>query len=289
MNRIEGDSGRLGGGPGGAPGREEAGQRHDKPPNEDDQERFSSLMEQAGSNASLPGKDDQKRFFSPLGQADSDASMPGKPVSDGKTSPGGGRETSRWHDKPPNREDQERFSSLLEKADSDAPPSGKPGSDEKAMPGREPGEAKPPTLPGDSILHSLGATGRGAPDAVAESHADLSLTRICQDLVERILVSSPSAGSGEEVRILLRNDILPETEIRIRRDGAGLHVEFVTQSADANRFLLAHAGDLQQYLSQRLADVVVRVDVQHETPDGEANDGRSRQRRNLYEEQQDSP
>ena len=79
-------------------------------------------------------------------------------------------------------------------------------------------------------------------------------------LVDRILVSAADSKGAPEVRISLREDILPGTEIRIQRqpDG-GVAVQFVTNDVRAEQMLASRQlTDLQNVLVQNL-QVEVRV------------------------------
>ena len=79
-------------------------------------------------------------------------------------------------------------------------------------------------------------------------------------LVDRILVSAADSKTGAEVRISLREDILPGTEIRIQRQAdGGLSVQFVTNDVRAEQMLgQRQLTELQNVLAQNL-QVEVRV------------------------------
>jgi hypothetical protein len=73
-------------------------------------------------------------------------------------------------------------------------------------------------------------------------------------LVDRILVSAADAKGNAEVRITLREEVLPGTEIRIQRqpDG-GVTVQFVTNDVRAEQMLGSRQlTDLQNTLAQSL-------------------------------------
>jgi hypothetical protein len=87
-------------------------------------------------------------------------------------------------------------------------------------------------------------------------------------LVDRILVSAADARGGAEVRLSLRQDVLPGTEVRIRREEGGeVSILFVTQDVRAERLLLSGRLDsLHDALSEKFPGGV-RVAVAQ--PDGE--------------------
>jgi type III secretion system needle length determinant len=104
-----------------------------------------------------------------------------------------------------------------------------------------------------------------------------------QDVADRILVATPPPGSDrQEVRITLKEGVLPETDIQIVREGNSVSVTFRTENVNANHFLNAHQTDLRERLTERLkVEVSVSLDFQQ-------HDGRSRGQRNLYEEMEDN-
>ena len=82
-----------------------------------------------------------------------------------------------------------------------------------------------------------------------------------------ILVSAADAKGGAEVRIAVRDEVLPGTEVHIRREAGGeLSIRFVTQDVVAERML---SPDRLDVLRQTLAGTLqseVRVTVS--SPDG---------------------
>lgn len=126
------------------------------------------------------------------------------------------------------------------------------------------------------LLHAGGAKDMArAKQAVAPRAPDLQ--RIVDAVADRILVrDDPDAGS--EVRIQLKESLLPGVEVRIRHDGGRLTVEFVSTNADSTRFLDGQRGGLASLLEARLkSDVEVRVTASDGTDGGgDTGDGRSR-------------
>ncbi len=120
-------------------------------------------------------------------------------------------------------------------------------------------------LRGDAILSGmLGGVKDAQVQAPAAAQGPEGAPRIDGDLtsklVDRILVSAADSKGGAEVRIALRQDILPGTEIRIQRqpDG-GVSVQFVTNDVRAEQMLgQSRLSELQNVLAQNL-QVEVRV------------------------------
>lgn len=116
------------------------------------------------------------------------------------------------------------------------------------------GERKKDIPTGDAVLAALGGTQPRGPEAAgtpAPGRLDPALT---DKLVDRILVSAPQPGGQAEVRISLREDVLPGTEVRIQRlpDG-GVKVQFVTDNPQAERQLnQTQLAGLQQMLGENL-------------------------------------
>lgn len=154
--------------------------------------------------------------------------------------------------------------------------------------------AKP--TPGDSILAALqGTSGMPSPvatltrtDVIVQTATPQATTFAPVQLAERILSAASTANGPAEVRISLKDTVLPDTEIRIQRTGDQLAVLFVTGSDASEQSLAPHLRDLQTTLSQRFAGDV-RVGLERPDMGGNAQgnaqgDGRSRQQRNLFEE-----
>lgn len=115
-----------------------------------------------------------------------------------------------------------------------------------------------------------------APEASAMDNADL------QKLVDRILVSTPEGG-GNEVRLTLGSQTLPDTEIILHRDTDGmLSVTLSSTNASSFQTLVSSQGSLQQMLEQ-LENRSVRVEVYSETG-REDNDSRRRSRGYMPED-----
>lgn len=130
---------------------------------------------------------------------------------------------------------------------------------------------------GDSILNSLQRESITA-NASDQPSAPARLTELVDQVVERILVADEATDVKPEVRMMLKDSLLPETEVVLSRDGAALQVRFLTRSEDAAQWLSVHQQSLQEQLSNNL-QCQVSVDVS-----GEQQDGRSRGQRDAYDE-----
>ena len=139
---------------------------------------------------------------------------------------------------------------------------------------------------GESILHGLYSASRQADQGAmlqaggAGSPALQDLAAL-SDIAEQVLVASPESDQ-REIRIQLKNSLIPETDIRLTRQDGVLSVHLVTTSEQSAHFLSMHRDGLRQQLENRLGETV-QVDVQKEQS-ADSGDGRSRQRRDLYAE-----
>lgn len=163
----------------------------------------------------------------------------------------------------------------------------KPGSEpESGDTAEEPGEDE------DALAAGLAGASAAArqiapqPAAVRETGAASGAAPIdherCREVVERILVADPGPAGREEVRLRLDRNWLPDTEVRLERTAAGLEVEFMTDRTESQRFLLPHLTVLRERLEERSGQVVV-MRLSEQAGD-DSHDGRSRNRRSVYEE-----
>jgi type III secretion system needle length determinant len=150
----------------------------------------------------------------------------------------------------------------------------------------EEGEAAD-VLAGSGLLSSGAPMGDGFSAGQAEAVASSSAASQTQmsEIAERILVSMPDSGD-QEVRIKIDSSFLADTEVRIVRTESGVQVEFMTDNLDSQRFLSPNFGLLRERLSERLegTQVSVRMTENMSSGDGNSQDGRSRNRRDIYEE-----
>ena len=141
---------------------------------------------------------------------------------------------------------------------------------------------------GQGMANSMAAGMHPAAGAAEPGGADAIAQARCGELVERILVSMPQDGGPQEVRLKLDQSWLPDTEVRIALTGSGLSVEFLSDHVDAQRFLMPNLSALRERLAEQTSQsVTVRMTEAENAgrgAGGDTGDGRSRNRRNLYEE-----
>jgi len=123
--------------------------------------------------------------------------------------------------------------------------------------------------------------------AAAPSVEDVgALDAVCRQIADRILVSCPTDSSAaEEVRLMIRDGVLTQTEIRISRQAGELHVSILTGSAESYALLAGHKRLLDDRLAERLGGARVEVVFDAARRDDDRQGG-SRGRRNPWEEQE---
>lgn len=139
---------------------------------------------------------------------------------------------------------------------------------------------------GDLILQGMSRKESAQPAPVAEAAmgaSDLPLDTIVQQVADRILVSPPGPG-GPEVRIMLKDGVLPGAEIRISQNAGQLQIQLVTDSTRSHEIFSQHQAALQQRLSEKLSDHEVVVNVEFGSESQPDRDGRSRNQRDIQEE-----
>jgi type III secretion system needle length determinant len=160
---------------------------------------------------------------------------------------------------------------------------------QKSRQDREQGQNPAPASMADAILASMGKVETRSPEQVAGKEQSGNFAKTAEAICERILVSEKDVSGRQEIRISLKNDILPDTEIRLVRDDKGLHITLVTTSAESRQFLESRQQGLEDFLSQRMKEkfsVSVSDDRKQQSEQGDSgqDQGRSRQQRNLYDE-----
>jgi type III secretion system needle length determinant len=131
---------------------------------------------------------------------------------------------------------------------------------------------------GAAILRGL--LGPEAEPAEALSGPDDSEGRLkaLSEIADRLLVSE---SGNKEIRIQLKESLLPGTELRLTLQDGSVGVSFVCHNEQSALFLERHRRDLERRLADRLGGPA-EVRVSQET--AEDHDGRSRGRRDLYAE-----
>lgn len=160
---------------------------------------------------------------------------------------------------------------------------GEAGDDAPGHGHGDPQSVEPPAL-GDAILRGLAGAAfeLGGPE-VRGGHVGASLDQIVQQVADRLLIAPPGSGATE-VRIQLKENVLPGVEIRIVQQGGQLQVQLVADSLRTQQLLAAHQDDLQRQLGAKLGEQPVVVSVELESGGQPDRDGRSRNQRSLAEE-----
>lgn len=137
---------------------------------------------------------------------------------------------------------------------------------------------------GASILNSLFQnTPIGQKTTEKIEQPSLNINELSDKIADRILIAQPDANGDAEIRIQIKQDIMPDTEVRITKTGEGIKIDFISMSDDSLRLLNQHVDALSQNLNVRFDGKVV-VQVNSGDFSQGNNDGRSRQQRNLYDE-----
>ena len=112
------------------------------------------------------------------------------------------------------------------------------------------------------------------------------INEVINKLVDKIHVSAKDSINGAEVRITIKDNILPGTEIRIQRMGGELTVTMNTTSTDTHNFLAVNEASLTKSLNERFGDKV-QVNINLSGGD-QPGDGRSREQYEGEQEQDDN-
>jgi hypothetical protein len=99
--------------------------------------------------------------------------------------------------------------------------------------------------PGDALLRSLGSR-PALPDDIAPGQ---DAARLLDEIAGRVLVAE--AGGPPEVRVIVKDDVFPGLEVRLRPTPDGLMVELVAASAADVAVLRAEASRLVASLRER--------------------------------------
>ncbi|WP_448217866.1 type III secretion HpaP family protein [Endozoicomonas sp. 2B-B] len=163
------------------------------------------------------------------------------------------------------------------------------GSGREGQKGQEEGAMKSMLESSDHVIGQVRET-QQASEAQLKSIQAVSgpkeINEVINKLVDKIMVSSKDAIQGAEVRITLKDNILPGTEIRIQRVSGELQVTMNTSSADSHNFLVANEASLMKNLEKLGEKVQVNINL---SGDGnEQNDGRSQQEYVGEEDQEDN-
>lgn len=134
---------------------------------------------------------------------------------------------------------------------------------------------------GDAILQGMRQKDI---EAVQVSQAVKELPRITEEIAERIMVSATGLNDTPEVRIELKDSVLPDTEIRISQQDGRLTIALVSDSVTSIEMLSQALDSLQEQLNRKFPDAVEITVSTRADADASGQDGRSRNRRDLYDE-----
>jgi type III secretion system needle length determinant len=130
-------------------------------------------------------------------------------------------------------------------------------------------------------------------NVAAAPNVDQAMWQMCNAIADRVLISDMERSGGiAEVRITIKNAVLSDTEVRISVNGGVTSVAIVTGDIESYDLLAANSQALQNRLSDRLGDahVDVELDAARQKSDNSdaGQDGRSRQRRSVFDEQEEN-
>jgi len=140
---------------------------------------------------------------------------------------------------------------------------------------------------GDSILGSFFKEKNiDSSQSVTNEKPPVNINEIAEKIADRILISTQNQDGSNEIRIQVKQDILPDTEIQITKTGDQININFITSSNESMDLLNTHTETLFQNLNNRL-DEKVTIQINSSESSSQDSDGRSRQQRNLYDEMEE--
>jgi type III secretion system needle length determinant len=141
---------------------------------------------------------------------------------------------------------------------------------------------------GDTILAALNtpANQEASLDGARTASTQARVAQIGDLVAERILVTNPELNQKQEVLIILKQDVLPGTQIKLSREGDVLHIAFQVRSEDTSNFIHQNLGQLRDLLHTKLGETV-NIAVKTEQQQREENEGRSRDRRSVIDEMEE--
>lgn len=125
-----------------------------------------------------------------------------------------------------------------------------------------------------ALLHTIVPQG-----AKAEAPESLSIPQWAGEMVDKLLVRDSADGSGQEVRLIMRQSELAGAEIRFRQTAEGLELALISDSPAGVAWLRKAGGELEARLKARLGSDAVRVSVEESSASGEGPSTRTRENR----------
>ena len=117
----------------------------------------------------------------------------------------------------------------------------------------------PPPFSGDALLHGLGDSYAPETQGVTDPGLVQDATALVTELADRILVNTDTRAAGGEVRISLKDSVLPDTEIILRQEGERLAVQLVSGNPASLEALHQAREDLRNKLLPLDLDISVEV------------------------------
>ncbi|MDR2726130.1 MAG: hypothetical protein LBC90_08795, partial [Candidatus Adiutrix sp.] len=179
--------------------------------------------------------------------------------------PAGSAERSKGNPAP---SDIERLEQALRKSE-DRGKNREPSERERQ---KEAAEGQTGSFSGAAILRGLQGPEGGAAEAIPGQADVEARLEALSEIADRLLVSEPGSAD-KEIRILIKESLLPGAEIRLTLKDGAVGVNFICQNEQSALFLERHKAELEQRLGNRLGEAP-EVLVRRETP--EDQDGRSR-------------
>jgi|RhiMethySRZTD1v2_1073278.scaffolds.fasta_scaffold385235_3 hypothetical protein len=157
-----------------------------------------------------------------------------------------------------------------------------------------------PAPPGNAMLQSMQPKSEVDETAPVEPPApNSSLSDMVQQVADRILVGDSGDTGQPEVRIMLKNEVLDGTEVRISENAGAYEITFVADNKDIENFLANRQEQISTSLGEKLdREIKVAVTDRDGTPNqsgdqrgrqqgqGQPDDGRSRNQRSVQDERE---
>ncbi|MBV8191968.1 MAG: hypothetical protein JO339_32360 [Alphaproteobacteria bacterium] len=134
------------------------------------------------------------------------------------------------------------------------------GHEVKASDGERTSETgSPPASVADRVLSNI-APNPEEPSAPAPTGSGADMADMVRELADRIMIGESGPGGQQEVRIMLKNQVLGGTEIRVSEFEGSLNVHFLAGSPEAEGFLQGRRQEITNALGERLRRSI-RVEV----------------------------
>jgi type III secretion system needle length determinant len=131
----------------------------------------------------------------------------------------------------------------------------------------------------DSILRSMQGNNSVHESGAVAASPHIQPENLAAELADRILVSkSDTNADTAEVRISLKDSVLPDTEIILRREGEQLKVILLTANASSHQTLLDATPALRELLAKQNNASSEQVSVEVSLRGDNQQDGRQNQR-----------